>query len=403
MPPDEELISPYAGNEDSAGVVTEDAPLFDDHFRELVPGPEGRLMEAPPPLPRPSPTSTPDPDLEVPPLKWPDKSLTSRDFPMGLGEISSEWLNQKLGKTRGQLNKGETNEYEDWYYNRSVVDKTIERYEKEDKENRAPTFKNYQKAITKDALESTSQPYIEETDPLFTQALKKSEPWRQKISSIAEQQPGERALNGAALGAGIGSKLIGPEGAIIGGAIGAYAGRGAGLAKSGEKSALDRDNRIWSSLMSMGAVGQDGTVEFEGSKIQMPADAQGRLKNLKINPISGARDRSLYQTDKTNPLTSRAMTVAKPLGMYFASGMLGYRENNKIDAEAKNSAAAMFANVFTDGVDSERAVYARARQMVKKMGVSEESMRAYFDTVKTKISIQEAEGIKKGLDLLFSK
>lgn len=268
-----------------------------------------------------------------------------------------------------------------------------------------PSFANYLKYATDQALNNASaaSAFPEDTDPALTQALDQSDPMKAKLSSLGKMSAEERAKTGAAVGAMAGATYMGKDGAVVGGSIGAFIGRGAGLAQSGEQQKLNRDNRIWSSLKTMGAVAPDGKVDFEDGSVQMPGEATGRLKNLKADPLNGNRDRSLYELDGTNPFTQRATLVARPLGMYLAQGMLGYRDkNSKVDQGAAKAAAAMFANTFADGTNNEATIFSRARQMVKKMGLKEKAVKNYFSSISKDMSIQEAEDVKRGLDILFA-
>lgn len=270
-----------------------------------------------------------------------------------------------------------------------------------------PSLKNYTQFAADSALNNASAAsvYPEDSDPQLTQAMQKSDPIAQKLAGLGSMSAGDRAKTGAAVGAIAASNFMGgKEGAFIGGSIGAVVARGAGMAQSGEKAKLDRDNRIWSTMKRLGAVAPDGAVKFDDATVQMPEEATGRLKNMRIDPLNGNRDRSLYELDGTNPLTQKSMTVSKPIAMYLANGILGYRDKkNPIDVGAPKSATAMYANMFSDGARDPETVFSRSRQMVKKMGLKEADMRMYFNSIKRDVSIAEAEDIKKGLDILFAK
>lgn len=266
-----------------------------------------------------------------------------------------------------------------------------------------PSFQNYLKAKSSDAVDEAPK-YAEEQDPSLGQALRATEhPMVNDVKRLGTMDPKQRAYTGARLGAAVGLQTQGPEGGIIGAAIGAMAGRGAGLAQSGEHQKMERDQRLWNTLKTMGVASEQGAVKFDGEEVPMPPTATDRLKNLRINPLNGGKDRTMYELDKTNPLTSRTMKVARPLGMFFANGMLGYGNGtSEADKTASTAAMAMFANIFQEGAKSDEIVYHRARQMVKNMGLSEEAVRNYFSTIKTKIKFEEAEDIKQGLDIIFT-
>lgn len=266
--------------------------------------------------------------------------------------------------------------------------------------NKIPTFRDYQESIAGNALDQSSK-YAEESG--INGLMQKSSPAAQKLSTLDKQSARDRAINGATLGSAIGTQVMGKEGAIIGAHIGAIAGRGAGMAQSGEQAKLNRDSRIWNSLKTMGAVKKDGRVDFKDNSIRMPNEASGRMKNLRINPLNGNKDRSMYELDKTNPLTTRALTVARPLAKFYASGMLGYTDRDEVGKGASSASMALFANIFTDGVDNEKAVYSRAQQMAKKMGIKEKNIKAYFEAIKKDLSFDEAQEIQKGINLIFAK
>lgn len=265
-------------------------------------------------------------------------------------------------------------------------------------------YMEYQTGNAVDAAPAAATRFPEESDPSLSQALDKADPLRRQVDIIGKLSPEERANTGALIGARAGATFMGRAGATIGGKIGAFAGRGAGVARSGELAKQNRDNRIWNSMKTMGVVAPDGKVKFDDSTVTLPSEAVGRLPNLKTNPLNGQKDRTLYETDSTNPLTQRALLAAKPLAMYYANGMLGYKDKkNPVDAEAAKAASAMYANMFTEGVSNAESVYSRARQTAKKMGLKEKQVRGYFSTISANLSFDEAQDIKKGLDIIFAK
>ena len=270
-----------------------------------------------------------------------------------------------------------------------------------------PSLKNYLNWTTDQALNNASMAsaFPEDSDPNLTQALKQKDPIAEKLSGLGKMDAQMRSKTGAAVGGLFGSQFMGgEEGAIIGGSIGSAIARGAGMAQSGEQAKINRDNRIWNSMKSIGAVAPDGKVSFEDGDVSMPSEATGRLKNLRINPLNGNRDRSLYELDDTNPLTQKSVLVSKPIAMYLAQGMLGYRnKDNPVDADAPKSATAMLANTLSDGAADEQTVYSRAQQMVEKMGLKEANVRSYFSSISKDVSIEEAEGIKRAMNILFAE
>lgn len=266
-----------------------------------------------------------------------------------------------------------------------------------------PSLANYYKSVAGNGLSQVPQ-YAEEQDPTLGKALQQTEdPIMNEIRNLANLPPRQRAIAGAKLGAAIGLRQGGEQAGIIGAAIGAMAGRGAGMVQAGEYAKSTRDARLWNSLKTMGIASKDGVVEFEGEdKLYMPPTATDRLKNLRINALNGARDRTLYEIDKTNPLTGRAMRVARPIGLFYANEMLGYGAGKtEADQTASTAAMAMFANIFLENADTERQVYSRARQTVNNMDLKERTLRGYFNSIKTKIKMDEAEDIKRGLDILY--
>lgn len=272
--------------------------------------------------------------------------------------------------------------------------------------NQVPSLANYLSYATDQALNNASAAsvYSEAQNPNLGSALKQTEdPIMNEIKNLANLPPRQRAIAGAKLGARIGLQQGGEQAGIVGAFIGAVAGRGAGMVQAGEYEKTTRDARLWNSLKTIGIAKDNGVVEFEGEKLQMPPTATDRLKNLKINVLNNARDRTLYELDKTNPLTGRAMLVARPLGLIYANLMLGYdKGNTEADRTASTASMAMFANIFQEGATSEDKVYSRARQTVKNMGLTEGPVRRYFDSIKTQVKMEEAEDIKRGLDILFA-
>lgn len=227
---------------------------------------------------------------------------------------------------------------------------------------------------------------------------------KSQFSNLSAQTPEERARIGARMGAQQGLRSNGVVGSIIGAGVGSMAARAAGMLQSGEHEDGVRNQRVLSTLSTMGVVGRDSTIDFgeDGKSPLLTADPSMRLSNL--GSFGQGKDRSLYEIDSTNPYSTRASSVARPLALYLTQGMLGYRDrkNPRDEAAAKNTLGVLTNSLLQD-TNSIDTVNRRARMLVDKMGLDENKIRTYFNANKTMFNKEEAESLRAGLDTLFGE
>ena len=213
------------------------------------------------------------------------------------------------------------------------------------------------------------------------------------ISGLEKQTPEMRAENGAKFGAQIGFKNGGHMGAVIGGAIGAYAARGIGQVKSGEHDTNIQMEKFGDALNTMKISDKKGNINFsDGSSVPLP---QGKLKNLRAS-VSGKSQRESYEYDTSNPFTNRTTTVAKPIALFLAGGIL---KTNRPEAVQKITGTICNA-LQTDAKDI-NTIYKRAADMASKLGVKPAQMASFIQSLNLPES--QAKDVKKGLELLYAR
>ena len=219
----------------------------------------------------------------------------------------------------------------------------------------------------------------------------------QNIEQLSTQ---ERATRGAALGSAAGLGVSGPLGAVMGGSIGAVVSRAAGVVKTGEHEDELNKQKIHTTLEQLGALSK-GAMSFQDAAVRVPRDPSFRMENLDVSLPN--RDRSLYDVDKSNPLTNRTMAVAQPIAKYLVQGINNLSDTkNERHAAALANASGLLTNTLQADAPDISTVYSRARQLVEKMGISEQQLRAFISSSKDTVSPQEAKQIKFGLDRIFS-
>ena len=251
----------------------------------------------------------------------------------------------------------------------------------------------------------TTPVYAEEVgDSLLSQATSEQALAKSQLSNLGTKTPQDRSRIGANWGARTGLNTTGTVGAIVGAGVGAMAARALGVIQTGEHEDNVRKDRMFNTLQTMGVIGKEGTIDFEdlGRSPLLSNDPSLRLAN--VNSFGEGKDRSLYETDSSNPFVNRASTVARPLGLYLSQGVLGYRDRkNPRDEQAAKNAVSLLVNSITSGTDSVDVVYGRARKLVGKYGLDEHKMRSYFSANKDMFNPEEAESIRSGLDMLFKE
>lgn len=243
--------------------------------------------------------------------------------------------------------------------------------------------------------------FAEDRDPALT-PMDEVSPIKAKMATMKDMPASERASMGSKIGAAIGGSTNGDHGAVIGSAAGAYAGRALGLVQSGEHQDGVRMARVASTLLNMGIVDESGAVTLEnGEVLPMLYPGDERLPN--INSAVKGKDRAPFEIDKSNPLTNRTTTVARPLARFLASGLLKYNNDRSVgDVRALDRTTGLIVNALQTDATNIGKVYERAQALTKKFGVTENDLRGYFNSIKGQLSEKETADIKKGLEILFS-
>lgn len=237
---------------------------------------------------------------------------------------------------------------------------------------------------------------------LLDTAVDASAPIKTTFQNLDSKTAQQRAEVGARFGAATGLSVAGPVGAVIGTGVGAMNARALGLIQTGEHEDQLRRGGSIDTLKTMGIIGDDNRISFEGSKSVLATPDQSlRLQNA--SPITGEPDRSLFEIDKSNPLSNRTANVARVFARVLNDGILGFADpNNPRDTVSLNNNTGMFANLLQSDADSIAVVYARAKQLAAKFGISEKQMRTFFDANKTNIDERESADIRQGIDIIYA-
>jgi hypothetical protein len=232
-------------------------------------------------------------------------------------------------------------------------------------------------------------------------AVKEVSPITAKLKQLGKEPAKERAKVGMYYGANA-LKDKGPHAQVIGAALGAMGGRAAGMLQSGEMEDQKRADASVEVLKTVGAAGMDNSIQFsDGGRFTLNTDKETQYQN--VSSLSGKPTRTIYEVDKTNPLSNRGSAVAAPLAAFIVRGLMKHDDpQNPSDERAVNNMSAMMTNALLDNVQSMDQVNMRAREMVDKFGVTENGLRAFFDQRKSTISKEQAEQIRYGLKSIFS-
>jgi hypothetical protein len=175
-----------------------------------------------------------------------------------------------------------------------------------------------------------------------------------------QSSPGEGAINGAAVGAYVGTTICPGVGTVVGGAIGACVGAIAGcFKKSGKhKDQVARD-QVRAFLQDGGLLSKDWEVALKnGGRYSIGADGNDRLMNL------DGTTRRAYEVDFTDPRAGEIVSLAAPIVVVLLGGrgkltddFTGYLTNAALSNalsvnEAKENIRAIFQGMglSQDGV-----------------------------------------------------
>jgi len=245
--------------------------------------------------------------------------------------------------------------------------------------------------------------FAEEVNPSLIAATSDDTLAKSQFSDLAGKPPAERAKIGARFGARAGLQSTGLVGSFVGAGVGALAGRALGIIQTGEHEDNTRKDKMLETLSTMGVTNKDNMIDFEDLGVSPLLTNNPSMRLANMSAYGDGADRSIYEIDKSNPFSTRAQTVARPIALFMSQGLLGYRDRkNPQDQKSAQNALGMFVNSIADGADSEALVYGRARKLVDKFGLNEDSMRTYFDANKGMFSAEEAASIRQGLDTLFT-
>jgi hypothetical protein len=186
---------------------------------------------------------------------------------------------------------------------------------------------------------------------------------KQRFQDIHTKQPQDRANLGAKLGAGIGMRNGGLAGGLLGAAIGAFAGRALGQITSGEQAKQTQLQTTTQDLHNLG-IAKGNFVTFKDGG-EFPLDLNMKLTNVDTvtNPN---KTRTVYEIDRTNPLTNRTVALVTPLAQIIAS--------KSKQGRATNESIAMLVNMVQAGALNIEQVKQRVREMTFKLGLSKQEL-----------------------------
>ena len=253
------------------------------------------------------------------------------------------------------------------------------------------------------ATQTNKAQFAEETGRLFTdQALSGATPIRAAFQNLGDKTPQERAQAGSKLGTITGMATAGPIGAIVGTGVGAMVGRSIGMVQSGEQESQVRRATGIDTMKTMGIIGDNNRIQFDTTtSLLATPDTAARLQNL--SPVTGQPDRSLFEIDKSNPLSNRTSKVARVFARVLNDGVMGFtNDKNPQDDASLNAFTGFFANMLQGDAESIDEVYDRARQLARKFNIDQTKMRTFFDANKTRISKEEAASLREGIDTIYA-
>lgn len=268
--------------------------------------------------------------------------------------------------------------------------------------NPRPTLANHEQHKTASNLPNGGSAsrglYAEEQDPSL-KGVPDESVFRSQMQKMASLSPEQRAKLGAQLGGGVGAAVSGGPGAIIGGAVGAITARSVGHVQNGQHIEDERKETVVEALNTLG-VAKDNSINFkDGAEFVITQDPYARLQN--VSGVVGKPDRTLYETDKSNPLTNRTTAVAMPISYYINSALYGYDPKDPQCEKSIKNTTNLLVNSFQNGIDNIDTAYSRAKEVASKVGATDKVMRAYFNSIKTKVPDGAALAIKQGLDILY--
>lgn len=235
-------------------------------------------------------------------------------------------------------------------------------------------------------------------------ALEHTDTIQQKLQNAGTLNPEERANLGGAVGAHLGNKVAGAQGALIGAAIGSDATRGLGMAQSGEADLHSKKSEAMDALQKMNIISENGEIKFkDGALLSVSDPDTPSLMNTAPN-IQGKPKRTVYELDNTNPFTSRTTPLVMPIAYYLVGGVL-QQDNLKDPMTMKviDCTATLLTNALQVGAKSMDTINVRAQEMTRKMKVSNAQMKNFFYTNRDSISEKDADKIKTGLETLYRK
>jgi len=253
------------------------------------------------------------------------------------------------------------------------------------------------------ATAANNTQFAEETGRLFAdEALSGATPIRAAFQNLGDKTPQERAQAGSKLGTITGMGAAGPIGSIIGAGVGAMVGRSVGMIQSGEQESQVRRATGIDTMKTMGIIGDNNRIQFDTTtSLLATPDTAARLQNL--SPVTGQPDRSLFEIDKSNPLSNRTSKVARVFARVLNDGVMGFtNDKNPQDDASLNAFTGFFANMLQGDAESIDEVYDRARQLARKFNIDQTKMRTFFDANKTRISKEEAASLREGIDTIYA-
>lgn len=236
---------------------------------------------------------------------------------------------------------------------------------------------------------------------LFNNAIRASSVVDNHLRNLGNKSPEQRALVGARVGAGTGLAVGGPIGALIGASVGSYAGRGLGKVQSGEHAQSVRNNRVMNTMKVLDIVNDKNISTLSDNNFLVTNDPNARLRNT--SRIAGKPTRGIFEIDKTSPFSKRTTAIARPLAWVINEGTFGVVDKDQPKAtKTVDDTTGLLVNMFEAGSDSMDTILKRAQTTLKKLGVTEDQMRSFFDARKGQIDEVEAREIERGIGALYA-
>lgn len=214
--------------------------------------------------------------------------------------------------------------------------------------------------------------------------------------NFGQRKPLPMGLSGAALGGGaaLSAPLIGatfPVGLPAALAIGALAGGGLGMIKSGKHEDQVRRDQVRGSLQSTGLLDSDYNIETaKGNRFNVGVDGGPRPE---YGSDSSGRPIYRFNVQKDRPFSSQTVAWVNPLAEIITRG----------DDKLRSDFAGYFTNAALSDADNLEGIRANVLHFIEKAGLNKDSMYKGLQALKDSkgITDQEYNVYAHNLDILF--